>query len=278
MSSDPDQEYFVDGLVEDIITALTRFRSLFVIARNSTFTYKGKAVDIKQVGRELGVRYVLEGSIRTGAGRVRITGQVIDASTGGHIWADRYESPLKDLFDLQDRITEQVVGILEPTIRQAEIARVRRKHPEHMDAYELFLRSSALTDNLTRESVQSILDGCSQAIALDPSLTPAYALAARAYVQRLTQGWSIDPVKDAAEALDLVERGLRADRLDALMLATAGQCFAWFGRDLPKGISYLDEAIAINPNHAHILLQSAVVRTRAGEPQKAIEYLSRAAA
>ena len=276
MSGDPEQEYFVDGLVEDIITALTRFKSLFVIARNSTFTYKNRAVDIKQVGRELGVRYVLEGSVRKGGSRLRITGQVIDATTGGHIWADRYDGALEDLFELQDQITEQVVGVLEPTIQKAEIERVRRKHPEDMAAYDYFLKSAALTDGLTRESFQLMLDGCLKAIALDPSLTPAYALAARAHIQRLVQGWTMDAAKEAAEVIDLVERGLRADRHDSLMLATAGQCFAWFGHDLPKGISYLDEAIAINPNHAHLLMQSGVVRTRAGEPQKAIDHLNRA--
>jgi len=276
MSGDPEQEYFVDGLVEDIITALTRFKSLFVIARNSTFTYKNRAVDIKQVGRELGVRYVLEGSVRKGGSRLRITGQVFDATTGGHIWADRYDGAFEDLFELQDQITEQVVGVLEPTIQKAEIERARRKHPEDMAAYDHFLKSAALTDGLTRESFQLMLDGCLRAIALDPSFAPAYALAARAYIQRLAQGWTMDAAKEAAEVIDLVERGLKADRLDPLMLATAGQCFAWFGHDLPKGISYLDEAIAINPNHAHILMQSGVVRTRAGEPQRAIDHLNRA--
>lgn len=247
MSSDSEQEYFVDGLVEDIITALTRFKSLFVIARNSTFTYKDKAVDIKQVGRELGVRYVLEGSVRKGGSRLRITGQVIDATTGGHIWADRYDGALEDLFELQDQTTERVVGVLEPTIQKAEIERVRRKHPEDMAAYDHVLKSAALTDGLTRESFQRMLDSCLRAIALDPSLTPAYAPAARAHIQRLVQGWTMDSAKEFAEVIDLVERGLRTDRLDPPMLATAGQCFAWFGHDLPKGIAYLDEAIAINP-------------------------------
>ena len=275
MSGDQEQEYFADGMAEDILTGLSRHRWLFVIARNSSFTYKGSAIDVRQVGRELGVRYVLEGSVRRAGGRVRFTAQLIDTGTGNHLWADRYEGPVEDLFALQDRITEAVVGILEPAIQQAEIERVRRKRPENLDAYDHYLRSLTLTDLFTREAVQGTLDGCLRAIALDPTFAPAYALAGRACIQRLVQGYSIDEAKERAQALALVERGLRADRRDAFMLGTAGHCFAFFAHDLKKGIAYIDEAIGINPNHAHAFLQSGIVRTFAGETRTAIEHLER---
>jgi adenylate cyclase len=276
MSGDPEQEYFADGMAEDILTGLSRYRWLFVIARNSSFTYKGKAVDIRQVGRELGVHYALEGSVRRAGGRVRFTAQLIDTSSGNHVWADKYDGPIENLFELQDQITEAVVGILEPAIQQAEVERMRRKRTENLGAYDYYLRSLTLTDVFTRDSVQAMLAGCIRAIALDPSFAPAYALAARVYLQRLSQGWIVDEQNERDEVIDLVERGLRADRLDAMMLGTAGICFAWFGRDLAKGIAYIDEAIAINPNHAHAFVQSGQVRTRAGETRLAIDHLHRA--
>jgi adenylate cyclase len=222
MSGDPEQEYFADGIAEDIITALSRFRSLFVIARHSSFTYKGRSIDVRQVGRDLGVRYVLEGSVRRAAGRVRFTAQLVDTAGGSHVWADKYDAPLEDLFELQDRITEAVVGVLEPAIQQAEIERVRRKRPENLGAYDHYLRSLALTDAFTRESIQATLEGCHRAIALDPSFAPAYAVAALSYIQKLLQGWIVDRAKDYGDALTLVERGLRANRLDPVMLAHAG--------------------------------------------------------
>ena len=162
MSGDPEQEYFADGMVEDIITALSRFKSLFVIARNSSFTYKGKAVDVRVVARELGVRYVLEGSIRRAGNRIRVTAQLIDSSSGNHVWADKYDGPIENLFELQDQITEAVVGVLEPAIQQAEIERTRRKRPENLNAYDHYLRSLALTNAFTREAAEEMLEGCLQ--------------------------------------------------------------------------------------------------------------------
>ncbi|MFO1161822.1 MAG: adenylate/guanylate cyclase domain-containing protein [Reyranellaceae bacterium] len=276
MSGDPEQEYFADGMAEDILTGLSRHRWLFVIARNSSFTYKGRAIDVREVGRDLGVGYVLEGSVRQAGGRVRFTAQLIDATTGGHVWADKYDGPAEDLFELQDQITEAVVGVLEPTIQRAEIERTRRKRPESLNAYDYYLRGLSLTNSFTREAVQSMLDTCLHAIALDPGHAPSYALAARAYIQRHSQGWMVDEPREFAEALNLVERGLRADRGDPLMLGTAGHCFAWFGRDLPKAIAYVDEAIAVNPNHAHAFMQSGMVRIRVGETRIAIDHLERA--
>jgi TolB-like protein len=276
MSGDPEQEYFADGMAEDILTGLSRHRWLFVIARNSSFTYKGRAVDVRQVGRELGVRYVLEGSVRRAGSRVRFTAQLIDTATGNHVWGEKYDGEAEDLFDLQDRITEAVVGVLEPTIQLAEIERARRKRPENLGAYDYYLRALALTDAFTRDAVQAMRNNCLQAITLDPTFAPAYALAARTYIQTYIQGWVADEPRDRAEVLDLVERGLRADRLDPLMLGTAGQCFAWFAQDLAKGIAYIDEALSVNPNHAHAYMQSGLVRTRAGDTEVAIEHLNHA--
>ena len=276
MSGDPEQEYFADGMAEDILTGLSRHRLLFVIARNSSFTYKDRVVDVRQVGRELGVRYVLEGSVRRVGTRVRFTAQLVDAATGNQVWAEKYDGKVQDLFDLQDGITEAVVGILEPTIQLAEIERARRKRPENLGAYEYYLRAQAVTNAFTRDAVEAMLHNCLQAITLDPTFAPAYALAARAYIQRHTQGWIVDEPKEYAEVLDLVERGLGADRLDPLMLGTAGHCFAWFAHDLAKGITYIDEALSVNPNHAHAYLQSGVVRTRAGHTEIAIRHLNHA--
>jgi TolB-like protein len=276
MSGDPEQEYFADGMVEEIITALSRMRGLFVVARNSSFTYKGHAVDVKRVGRELGVRYIVEGSVRKAGGRVRITAQVIEAATGSHIYADRYEGAVDDLWGLQDQIVEEIAGIMEPTLQRAEIERVRRKPPESLEAYDHYLRALSLTDVFTPTSVHAMHDHCSRAIALDPSFAPAYALAARVYIQRKIQGWGENDANESACALDLVERGLRADRFDPMMLATAGQSFAWFAHDLIKGISYIDEALAINPNPAHAFMQSGMLRARVGQTALAIEHLQRA--
>ena len=275
MSGDPEQGYFAQGVVEDIVAALSRVKSLFVIAHGSSASY-AERTDFRQASRDLGVRYILEGGIRRSGDRLRVTAQLIDAATGSHVWADKYDGPVEDLFELQDQITEAVVAVLEPAIQQAEIDRTRHKRPEHFGAYEHYLRSLALTDVFTRESAQAMLDGCLRAIALDPSFAPSYALAARAYVQRFIQSWMVDLKRESAEVLDLVERGLRADRLDARILSTSGHCFAWFARDLFKGIAYIDEAIAINPNHAHAFMLSGQVRTRAGDTRTAIDHLERA--
>ena len=276
LSGDPQQEYFADGMVEEIITALSRIRSLFVIARNSSFAYKGCAVDVRRVGRELGIRYVLEGSVRKVGSRVRIAVQLVEAATGVHVFADRYDGTVDDLLELQDRIAESVAGILEPTLQRAEIERVRRKAPGSLQAYDHYLRALSQTDQFTSASVHAMYDHCTRAISLDPDFAPSYVLAARFYIQRKVQGWGDDDEDEAKAAFDIVERGLRADRYDPLMVATAGQCFAWFGHDLVKGISYVDEALDINPNLAHAFMQSGLLRARAGQTALALEHLRRA--
>jgi TolB-like protein len=178
LSGDPEQEYFADGVVEDIITALSHIRWLFVIARNSSFTFKGRAVDVTHVGRELGVRYVLEGSVRKAANRVRITGQLVDAATGGHLWAERYEGALDDVFQLQDRITESVVGAIAQELERAEMERARRKPTESLDAYDHFLRGMASFHTGTQASVDQALKSFRTTIALDPEYASAYGMAA----------------------------------------------------------------------------------------------------
>jgi TolB-like protein len=183
MSGDPEQDYFADGIVEDIITALSRFKSLFVIARNSSFTYKGKAVDIKQVGRELGVRYVLEGSVRKSANRLRITGQLIEATTGVHLWADKIDGELQDVFELQDRITSSVVGIVAPAIEQAEIERAKHKATDRLDSYDLYLRGMALTNRFERKTSLT-LELFKKAIEKDREFAAAYAMAAFVFLMK----------------------------------------------------------------------------------------------
>ncbi|MDC0364641.1 adenylate/guanylate cyclase domain-containing protein, partial [Candidatus Pelagibacter sp.] len=203
MSGDPEQEYFADGMVEDIITALSRFKSLFVIARNSSFVYKGRAVDVKQVGRELGVRYVLEGSVRKSTNRVRITAQLIDSSTGAHLWADRFDGELEDVFELQDRVTASVVGAIAPKLEQVEIERAKRKPTESLDAYDYYLRGVANSSQWSKEPTEEALRFFYRAIELDPGFAAAYGMAAWCFVMRKGNRWVIDRASDMAEAARL---------------------------------------------------------------------------
>jgi TolB-like protein len=209
LSGDPEQEYFADGMVEDIITGLSRFRSLFVIARYSSFTYKGKAVDVKQVGRELGVRYLLEGSVRKSANRVRIAGQLIDAASGTHLWADRFEGTIEDVFELQDQVTARVVWAIAPRLQQAEIERARRKPTESLDAYDLYLRGLANAYKWTREGNEEGLRLFYQAVERDPDFSAAYAAAAMCFARRKSFGWFIDREQEAAEARRLARRAVQ---------------------------------------------------------------------
>ena len=209
MSGDPEQEYFADGMAEDIITALCRFKSLFVIARNSSFTYKGKSVDIKQVGRELGVRYVLEGSVRKAGGKVRITVQLIDAATGTHLWADHFDGALEDVFELQDRVTGSVVSAIGPKVQQAELERSRRKPTGSLDAYDYYLRGVALYADATKGTTEEALGLFSKAIELDPGFASPYAAAARCYSLRKGFGWMVDPVRETAAANRLARTAVK---------------------------------------------------------------------
>ena len=230
LSGDPEQDYFADGVVEDIITALSRIRWLFVIARNSSFTYKGRAVDVKQVGRELGVRYVLEGSVRKAANRVRITGQLIDATTGAHLWADRFEGTLDDIFELQDQVAASVVGAIAPQLERAEIERAKRKPTESLDAYDYYLRGMANLHQGTREAIDEALPLFHQAIELDPDFASAYGMAAWCHFWRKVNGWMTDRPQEIAEGARLARRAVELGRDDAVALTRSGHALAPFRR------------------------------------------------
>ncbi|WP_229165599.1 adenylate/guanylate cyclase domain-containing protein [Bradyrhizobium altum] len=274
MSGDAEQEYFADGMVEEIITALSRFRSLFVIARNSSFTYKGKAVDIKQVGRELGVRYVLEGSVRKAAGKVRIIGQLIDATTGVHLWADRFEGDLSDIFTLQDRMTESVVSAIEPKVFQTEIDLAARR-PNSLSAYDLCLRAIPHLYSFTRGGSAEALRLVSRALEIDPRYGFAATLAGSCHIQNVTQGWAADPKSEFAEGLRLLQLVLSIDGNDHLALSMLGYAAAWSG-DFDTAREMVDRAIASNPNAAFAWSTRGWTYQVAGNPKEAIRSFERA--
>jgi len=277
MSGDPEQEYFADGIVEDIITALSRMRWLFVIARNSSFTYKGRAVDVKQVGRELGVRYILEGSVRRAANRVRITGQLIDTGTGAHLWAERFDGGLEDVFELQDQVTAIVVGAIGPKLEQVEMERAKRKPTGNLDAYDYFLRGMAALHQFTREGNNHALNLFYKAIELDPEFAAAYGAAARAYAQRLANGWMIDREREIAETGRLARRAAQLGKDDAVALCGAGLSLALVVRDVEDGAALIERALVLNPNLATAWHFGGIVGGWLGKrPEEGIEYFARA--
>ncbi len=277
LSSDPEQDYFADGMVEEIITALSRFKALFVIARNSSFTYKGRAVDVKQVGRELGVRYVLEGSVRKAANRVRITGQLVDTATGAHLWADRFDGGLGDIFDLQDQVTESVVGAIAPAVEKAEIERAKRKPTESLDAYALYLRGLAkLYQFANRQANDEALRLFNSAIELDPDFASAYARAALCYVWAKGNGWISVTANEIAEVTRLAQRAVELGKDDAIALAASGWALAYVVRDLEVGAALIDRALVLNSNLAEAWLYGGWAKNWLGEPEAAIERFARA--
>ena len=271
MSGGPEQEYFADGIVEDIITGLSRSKSLFVIARQSTFTYKGKAVDIKQVGRELGVRYVLEGSVRKAANRVRITGQLIDATTGVHLWADRFDSLLEDIFDLQDQVTSSVIGAIAPQLQRAEIERAQRKPTGSLQAYDYYLRALAAFYRRTREETTEALKLTEIASGIDPEFAAAYALGARCYIQRKSFGWRTDVAEEIAETRRLARRAIELDQDDPSVLARAGHALAFVVGEIEEGADLVSRAIDLDPNQATARYWMGWIRLWLGEIDAAIE-------
>ena len=275
MSGDPEQEYFADGMVEDIITNLSRIKWLFVIARNSSFTYKGRAIDVKQVGRELGVRYVLEGSVRKAGTRVRITGQLVEASTGAHLWADRFDGALEDVFELQDHVTSSVVAAIAPKLEQAEIERSKRKPTNNLDAYDYYLRGIDNLHSQTRESTSEALRLFRRAIELDPEFASAYAMAAFCYSQRKAFGWVTNRSQDIAEATPLARRAMELTRDDALAISRAGMVLAYVVEDFGSGALLLERARTLNPNLSAVWHASGWLKVWTGEPETAIEYLER---
>ena len=276
MSGDPEQEYFADGVVEEIITALSRFRWLFVIARNSSFAYKGKPAEVKQVGRELGVRYVLAGSFRKAAGRVRITGQLIEAATGQHVWGDRVEGALEDIFALQDEVTSSVVGALAPSLEQAEIERARAKPTESLDAYDNYLRGLAGNNRGSKEGMAEAIPLFYRAIELDPQFASAHGVLAWCYSVRLANGWMIEPGKEITEALRLARKAIDLDRNDAVALAFGGQVLSYLGHDLKSGAAFIKRALQLNPNFASAWSFLGFTQLYRGEPEEAIEHQIRA--
>jgi adenylate cyclase len=275
MSGDPEQEYFADGMVEEIITALSRIRWLFVIARNSTFTYKGQAVDVKQVGRELGVRYVLEGSVRKAGGRVRITGQLINATTGTHIWADRFDGSLADVFDLQDQIATSVAGVIEPTLRQAEIERARRKRPDSLDAYDLYLRALPFAYTSMPEDADKALGYLEQATRLDADFAVVHAIIAWCHEQRYLRGGLDENAK--AIALHHAHLAIAMGGDDPTALAIAGLVIGFLEpREYDIAVSAFDRALTLSNSSALALGFSAVTRAWHGESTIAIEQAEQA--
>ncbi len=276
MSGDPEQEYFSDGVVEEIITALSRFSSLFVIARNSSFTYKGRAVDVKVVRRQLGVRYVLEGSVRKAGNLVRITGQLVDAESGAHMWADRFDGPVEDIFDLQDRVTANVFTAIVPKLEQAEIRRVMRKPTEDLNAYDYFLRAMARYNQYSKNANSEALQLFSRAFELDPGFATAYGLAARCYGYRSVNRWMTDAPREKAEAVRLARRAIEMAGNDAVALCTAGSVLDSIGREPHAAAVFIQRACALNPNLASAWLFSGSVRTHLGDPELAIADFERA--
>jgi TolB-like protein len=277
LSSDPEQDYFADGIVEDIITALSRFKALFVIARNSSFTYKGRAVEVKQIGRELGVRYVLEGSVRKAANRVRITGQLVDTATGAHLWADRFDGGFSDIFDLQDQVTESVVGAIAPAVEKAEIERAKRKPTDSLDAYALYLRGLAsLYQFGSRQANDEALRLFNSAIELDPDFASAYGRAAFCYVIAKTNGWISDTANEIAEVKRLAQRAVELGKDDAIALTPSGWALAFVVRDLEVGAALIDRALVLNSNLAEAWNRGGWVKNWLGEPELAIERFARA--
>ena len=270
MSGDPEQEYFADGMVEEIITALSRFKSLFVIARHSSFTFKGKAVDIKEVGRRLGVRYVLEGSVRKASGKVRITGQLIDAVTGAHLWTDMFERDLTDVFALQDEVTIAVVSAIEPKLLQTEIAMATRRRPENLTAYDFFLRAMQQFYLTTREGLAEAIRLAHRALELDPRFGFVAALAGLCHMQNVVFGYAVDPQFDRKEAVRLVRLALSIDDSDPDTLALATVVSAFMVGDCDSEIEMADRAVALNPNSCLAWHGRGWVYKIAGQPEEAV--------
>ena len=272
MSGESEQEYFSDGISEDVITDLSKLSELHVIARNSSFTYKGKAVDVKQVGRELGVRYVLEGSVRKAGGRIRITAQLVDATNGTHLWADRFDGSLADVFELQDKVALSVAGVIEPELQVAETARSAHRPTDDLTAYDLYLRAFARGASSAKHIPEAV-NLLEEAIERDPRYGPALAWAAVCRLRRCLDGWSKDPKADSREAIDLARRALQVASDDPGTLGNAAISLAFFGEDINAATSLVDHTLALNPSFARGWYLSGLIRWWAGQPDLAIEHI-----
>jgi adenylate cyclase len=274
LSGDAEQGYFADGMVEDIIAGLSRIKWLFVVARNSSFTYKGKAVDVKRVGRELGVRYLLQGSLRKGGDRVRISAQMIEAETGGHLWAERYDRPLDDIFALQDEITLSVVGAIEPSLRRVEVERVKRMRPDSLDAYDLVLRSQPDVYSGMPERVTKALVLLERALALDPAYALAHAFAAMCHHCLFLRAGLRE--KNLAASMRHAQAAIVHGQDDALALTFAGFSIGMDGHDHAAAFAAFEAALAVSPSSAITYILGSVVLAWAGEAERAIEWGERA--
>jgi TolB-like protein len=272
MSADPEQQYFVDGMVEEIITALSRNRWLLVIARTSSFIYKGQAVDVRRVGRELGVRYVLEGSVRKAGGQVRIMAQLIDAETGAHLWANRFDGALEDVFELQDTVAAHVAGAIEPALRATEIRRSSGRLTNDLTAYDLFLRARESHDSHHRSGVIEALEMLEQAITRDPCYADALSLAAQCCAALYVGGWADDADADR-RGVDFARRALRVASDDPLVLARSAYVLGNLGEDIDAAIALIERSLAMNPTSALGWHHSGWLRLWAGQPDLAIEHL-----
>lgn len=276
LSGDPEQDYFTDGVVEDVTTALSRVRWLFVIARNSSFTFKGTAVDVREVGRDLGVRYILEGSLRKPADRVRITGQLIDATNGAHLWTEHFEGELGNIFDLQDRLAQSVVGAIAPQLERAEIERSKRKSTESLNAYDYYLRGMASLHRGTRLAIDGALRAFREAVEIDPEYSSAYGMAAWCYFWRKVNGWSADTEGEIVEGARLARAAIEFGKDDAVALARGGHALAHLVGDTDGGIALIDRALTLNPNLAAAWFLGGFLRVWRGEPDDAIERFAHA--
>ena len=276
MGGDPEQDYFADGMVEELTTALSRFRHLFVIARNSSFTYKGRSIDVKQIGRELGVRYLLEGSVRRSRNRVRIVGTLIDAASGAHLWGDRFEADLDDVFALQDRVTASVVGAIAPKLEAAETERAKRKPTDRLDAYDCYLRGASIASATVKAANDDALAWLYRAVALDPDFALAYAKAAQCYAFRKVNGWLTERPEDVAEAARVGRLAVLLGRDDAVALAYGGFVLAYVAGQLDDGAAFVDLALTLNPNWAYAWAASGWMQLCFGNPDEAIDHTATA--
>jgi TolB-like protein/class 3 adenylate cyclase len=276
MSGDREQEYFVDGIVEEITTAISRLPWLFVIARNSSFTYKGRAVDVKQVASELGVRYILEGSVRKAGNRVRITGQLVDTASGTHIWADRFDAALDDIFELQDAVASSVVGAIEPKLRQSEIERAIRKPTGRLDVWDLYLRALALRYQFTEESVRAAIILLERALAIDPAYAPAAAMIGFCRVHQRAHRLGGVSNAEVAEAVRLAKCAMEAGKADPDALWMAGYTLSYFAHEHGTAANAIGRAMMLNPNSAHAWQAAGFVSVMQSRPDAAIEAFEHA--
>jgi adenylate cyclase len=276
MSGDTEQEYFADGIVEEIITALSRFKWLFVIARNSSFALKGKAVDIKEVGRTLGVRYVLEGSVRKAPGKIRIAGQLIDAVSGATIWAETFERGVTDFFALQDEVTVAVVSAIQPKLLQTEIEMATRRRPENFTAYDFYLRATQQYYLMTREGLAEAIRLAHRALELDPRFGLVAALAASCHMNNVLLGYAFDRRFESNEAVRLLHLALSVEEDDPDTIAKAAVISAFLVGDCESAVEMADRAVALNPNSFQAWENRGWVHKIAGLPEEAVRSFERA--